>query len=233
MRESLVALDIDNCLMPVDRPAAESTRRLLLRIADTGAHLVYASGKPCLYLSGLARGLGTMGASLIGENGAETWLGCTMPTPVLLPELTREEVRGLAAIREEVAREFGDRVFFQPNRVGVTAFPFGDLTPEQIAEHVAATVGTPEGLVCYRHVDSADWAVERINKGDAVLRLAEELGIARKRLAAAGDSANDLPMLRVAALPLWVGAPEGLAGTPAEVFGVIDDALTRVLGWLG
>jgi len=231
MAEALIALDVDNCLMPVNEPADPSTRERLFRLEEAGGHLVYASGKPCLYLSGLARGLGTMGAPLIGENGAETWLDSTMPTRTLVPHLTDEEVAGLAAIREEVAREFGDRVFFQPNRVGVTAFPFGDLTPAAIADHISVTVGTPEGLICYEHVDSADWAVERINKGDALLRLAEELGIAREYLAAVGDSANDLPMLRVAALAVWVGAPDALEGADVELYSEIDDALDRVLEW--
>lgn len=232
MPEALIALDIDNCLMPVNQPAAESTRQLLLRLAAAGGRIVYASGKPCAYLSGLARGLGTMEAALIGENGAETWLHSTMPTRVLRPELREEELAALEAIRAEVARQFGDRVFFQPNRVGVTAFPFGELTPDAIAAHVEATVGWPEGLICYRHVDSADWAVKRVNKGDALLRLAGELGVPQHRLAAAGDSANDLPMLAVVDLAVWVGRPEALGDTPAEVFPDIDAALTRVLDWL-
>jgi len=224
---SLVALDIDNCLMPVDEPAAPETREGLQGLAETGARVCFASGKPCLYLSGLARGLGVVGASLIGENGADIWVASTMP-PVRLPVAVRNDERdALARLRAEVLERYGNQVFFQPNSVGVTAFPLpGGPTPDAIARAVG--VDMPPSIVRYVHVDSVDWAIGRVDKGAALRRLAEHLRIPLTRVAAVGDSANDLPMFSVAALSLWVGDPEAVRTCEAQQLPSIAEALARV-----
>lgn len=228
MAEVLLALDVDNCLMPVNMPARPTTRERLTALADEGAHIVLASGKPCLYLSGLARGLALMDASLIGENGAETWVNSTMPPKTLPTNLLPEERDALAKIRSTVEKLFGDQVFFQPNAIGVTAFPVGpDLKPDEVAAQVS--VELPESLLRYIHVDSVDWAVARFDKGFALQRLIDHLSISADRVAALGDSANDLPMFDVAELCLWVGPQDALEGRSAELFDDVDAALDRLM----
>lgn len=227
MARALVALDVDDCLMPVNQPPRDETRCGLRRLADLGAHICFASGKPCLYLSGLARGLSLMTASLIGENGADIWLTSTMPPEILPTPLAEEERVALARVRSAVAALFGDQVFFQPNTIGVTAFPARpELTPEDIAAGVG--VELPESLARYVHADSVDWAVCRFDKGEALRRLIAHFGIPAERVAAVGDSANDLPMCDVAELFLWRGDPEAVERCDAEVFEDIASALDRL-----
>ena len=228
--ERIIAFDIDNCLMPLNEPAREGVAADLQRLAVPGVRVVFASGKPCLYLAGLTRGLGLMGTSLIGENGAEVWLGCTMPPERLPQALTPEEQAGLQGLRQRVVTRYGDQVFLQPNTVTVTAFPLpGGPTPEEIAAEIG--LDAPAGLHQYIHPDSVDWAVRRFDKGAALLLLAAHLGVPRSHLAAVGDSANDLPMIRVVDLPLWLGDPEELGDTPAVVLADIVAALARLQQW--
>jgi HAD superfamily hydrolase (TIGR01484 family) len=217
--------------MPVNQPAEEPTRRGLRRLADAGAQLVFASGKPCVYLSGLVRGLGVMETALIGENGAETWVTSTMPPERLENGLAPEELAALQSLREAVAAQYGARVFFQPNAVGVTAFPVSeDLPPPDVAARV--DVALPDSITMYIHVDSVDWAVKRFDKGVALRRLAEHLGVPLSRVAAVGDGANDLPMFDVAARALWLGDPTVVAGTPAVCVPTIHEALERLAGFV-
>jgi len=229
--ERLIAFDIDDCLMPLNRPAEEGVVPELQRLAAAGVRLALASGKPCLYLAGLARGLGLMDLSLIGENGAEIWLGCTMPPERLPQPLLPEEQAGLQDVRRRVVERYGDQVFLQPNTVGVTAFPIpGGPTPPEIADAIGPG---PSGLQQYIHADSVDWAVGRFDKGAALLLLAKHLGLAPLHLSAVGDSANDLPMMRVVGLPLWLGAPGKLDGVPATVVDDIHEALALLRRWAG
>lgn len=221
---SIIAFDIDDTLMPVNQPAADATIAGLRRLADAGAHIVFASGKPCLYLSGLARGLDLMDCSLIGENGAEVWVGSTMPPERLSIAPTEEEAAALASVRVAVEARYGDNVFFQPNAVGVTAFPRpGTVTPDDIARDIHPPL--PDSIQRFIHTDSVDWAVSRFNKGAALKGLATRLGVPMDRVAVAGDSGNDLSMVDVAAVSVWLGNPARLEGRQAQCLGSIDAAL--------
>lgn len=58
---------------------------------------------------------------------------------------------------------------------------------------------------------------DRIDKGKAVLRLAERYGIRREETICVGDSANDVPMLRVAGLGAAVANASEVAKSNADV----------------
>jgi len=107
----LIAFDIDNCLMPVNESARREVRQSLLGLHESGAHLALASGKPCVYLSGLSRGLGIIRCSLIGENGAEIWINSTMPPARLPNEITDEEASVLRELASTARSRYGDSVF--------------------------------------------------------------------------------------------------------------------------
>jgi trehalose-6-phosphatase len=226
----LIALDVDDCLMPANQPPAEPVRAALQQLNRPPLRVVLASGKPCLYLAGLARGMGLRDTILIGENGADIWLDAHMPPRRLCNEATREELTALTEVRNQVVARYGESVFFQPNAVGVTAFPNpGGPHPQEIATAIGP--GSSDTVQQHVHVDSVDWSVRRFTKGSALRQVAQHLQVSRDRIAAVGDSANDLSMLAVASLALWVGCPAGLGDTPAQVVAGIEVALAQISAW--
>ena len=74
------------------------------------------------------------------------------------------------------------------------------MTPEELLEklghkyHFART--SPQWIEC---------APQGINKGAAILRLAERLGITPDQIAVFGDGENDLSMFRVVKYPIAMG----------------------------
>ena len=218
--------------MPVNAPAEEAVRGALSELQGLGAHLVLASGKPCLYLSGLARGLDIMAASVIGENGAETWVNSTMPPQRIGGAVSAQERDALRAIADWASATYGSRVFLQPNAVGVTVFPAAaDLHPDDVA--AAMNLPVPDSIVRYVHVDSVDWAVARFNKGAALEALGAHLGVGPDRLIAVGDSDNDVPMLQVARAGFWVGDAARHIAPHVAAFPDIRTALAAIVDLVG
>jgi hydroxymethylpyrimidine pyrophosphatase-like HAD family hydrolase len=202
----IAAFDVDGTLAPVNQPPPSSVRRGLGRLRRAGAHLVLASGKPCLYLAGFARALGWAEASLIGENGAEVWLRAIMPSRVLRREIPAEARAALGPIEALLEERFPGAISFHQNPIGVCAFPYDPVaTPPPAILEAAGEV--PDCLVTYPHVDSVDFAARGIDKGTALLDLARALEVPRERIAAVGDGENDLPMLRAAAYGLRINDP--------------------------
>jgi hydroxymethylpyrimidine pyrophosphatase-like HAD family hydrolase len=200
----------------------------LQALRKTGAQLALASGKPCVYLAGLVRGMDIMDACLLGENGADVWLTSTMPPVRLLQPLEARVKQRLESVRRAVVERFGERVFLQPNTVGVTAFPVDpSLSPTGIAQTLADVAS--DGLALFLHEDSAEWIPARLDKGRAVRSVAEHLQIPQDRIFAVGHGPNDHSMAAVVHTVWWVGNRE-LPGKgrilPAET---IEDALLGLL----
>lgn len=89
---------------------------------------------------------------------------------------------------------------------------FTGLPPEMkaVSKYVESLSNTTENLMF-----SSDWSFEMVNedtnKGKAVLKLAEMLGVDKEKTAAIGDYFNDYEMLRQVALPACCGqAPKGM-----------------------
>jgi hypothetical protein len=224
----LVTFDVDNSLLPLNGPPSRPVLVGLQALRKAGARLVLASGKPCVYLSGLVRGLDIMDAHLIGENGADIWLTSTMPPQRLPQPLEAGERQALECLRRAAGEYLGGRIFLQPNAVGVTAFPADPvLSPTQIADALFAVAG--DALALYLHADSADWALARFNKGVALQLLAEHLQVPRERRFAVGDGANDLCMAPIVHKLWWLGSPEAVSGSSTEPVGSIEEAILTLL----
>ncbi len=225
----ILAFDVDGTLAPVDSPPPDPVRDALRGLVAAGAHLVLASGKPCTYLAGFARGLGLIEASLVGENGAEIWLSGTMTTTRIRHEAPPATRAALDRLCERLERRFPGALFFLPNPIGVTAFSY-DIAAQPPSRTIEAALPLPESVACYEHPDSADFLAREFDKGASLAKLLDALGASRERLIAVGDGANDFPMLRTARHAYWVGPPREDLPPGARVIADSSAALAEIVG---
>lgn len=81
---------------------------------------------------------------------------------------------------------------------------------KRVARYIESLSSTKENLM-FSSVCSFEMVNEDTNKGKAVLKLAEMLGVEKEHTAAIGDYFNDYEMLKQVALPACCGqAPEGM-----------------------
>lgn len=209
----LVLCDLDGTLAERDRPAEAEAGAALRWLRDRGALVCLASGKPCAYLAGVARMLGLQDEPLIGENGCVLWMRSQMPTATWHAPVSPAAAEALRWARHELPRQFGPRIFLQPNEVAVTAFPVdedADL-PGELEEFLQQN-GTARELQIYRHADSVECLPKGVDKATAARRLMDRLGMLPGRVIAVGDGMNDAPLLRMADVAVRVGRHPALAG---------------------
>ena len=221
----LVALDLDDTLAPIARPASEKAVSLLKNLLSRGDAIALCSGKPLYYLTGFARQLGLEDIYLIGENGATLQRGVALP-PVERYVLTEEkEAIRLLKKRKEELESLIPGLYFQPNDCGLTPFPTRKEDYEAILDFDDAH--PIPGVKRYRQCDSIDFAPADVDKGKALAFLAGKLGIPLTHVYAIGNAENDAPMLQVAGTAIKVGNDPRLKA--AETFETVEDALSSIL----
>ena len=221
----LVALDLDDTLAPIARPASEKAVSLLKDLLSRGDAIALCSGKPLYYLTGFARQLGLEDIYLIGENGATLQRGVALP-PAERYVLTEEkEAIRLLKKRQEELESLIPGLYFQPNDCGLTPFPTRKEDYEAILDFDDAH--PIPGVKRYRQCDSIDFAPADVDKGKALAFLAGKLGIPLTHVYAIGNAENDAPMLQVAGTAIKVGNDPRLKAE--ETFETVEDALSSIL----
>ena len=218
----LTVFDLDGTLAGVGLPIEAETLSALTSLQKRGVRLALCSGKPAAHLTGLLRQAGLPDMILMGENGAVTQFGIALP-PVRHYRLpcSPEALRHLSAIKALIEQRVRPVPWFQPNDVVLT--PFFDH-PEQhraLKDLLSEAVREDMGLLVFEHVDSFDICPAEINKGAALKRLIEELGIKKRQVAAIGDGANDVPLWREAGLSIQVGKA-ALAEVDVQADSIMD-----------
>ena len=201
-----VVFDIDGVLAEHNKSVASEVSSRL-RIIAQHARLVFASGKPAPYLEGLARGMGLLDVIVVAENGAVIYF------PPERLEIVFSDFMPVAGDELETAytglrNRLGKSLWFQHNKVLITAFPRGDLGMEELA-------GTAKGVITENnlkhldllvHVDAVDIVPQGVDKGWALERLVSILDIDRSELIIVGNGLNDLSMLEKAGLSICIGS---------------------------
>lgn len=204
----LLAFDIDNTLASINEPILPKTVSRLKELEESGIKIAFVSGKPAIYLSGLARQTGLKDPIIIGENGLNIYYGCAVPPlKIIDADVDRETHEILHSIKNDIIRRLGDKIWFQPNAVSVTAFPMAwedmYLLKEMMAE-LFQNETVAEKLVYYTHLDSIDIAPKKVNKGSALSKLLEIEGWGKQDVIAVGDGENDIPMFEQAGFSIGV-----------------------------
>jgi len=201
----LLVFDLDGTLANVGKSMANADVEKLIELEKAGYTIAICSGKPSYYLCGFARQLGLQDPILIGENGATFQFGIGLPPKRYEVYPYSETARAqLDMMRALIDRECGDKVWYQPNEVGLTPFPRNTETFELIQKLVDDRVALLDELLVYRHVDSFDLTPQNINKLNGLAYLTKLLGLEAKDVIAVGDGVNDIPMFEFADMAVGI-----------------------------
>ncbi|MEH7333561.1 HAD family hydrolase [Neobacillus drentensis] len=204
----LLAFDIDNTLALINEPILFETVSRLKQFENSGLKIAFVSGKPAIYLSGLARQAGLKAPIIIGENGLNIYYGCSVPPlKVIDTDVDLETHEILHSIKNEIITSLGDKIWFQPNAVSVTAFPKDYEDMPALKKMVAKLFQNDEvtsKLVSYTHLDSIDIAPKLVNKGNALSHLLKLEGWQKEDVIAIGDGENDIPMFEQAGFSIGI-----------------------------
>ena len=145
--------------------------------------------------------------------------------------------------RENVTMEWFRRVTGLPNlplsdldsvKVPLSKFVFGTPNEDEIERLAALLYAHPDAdKFDYIHSEKTLYEIlpKGCSKGDLLLRLAELLGIDRKRTVAVGDYDNDVSMLKAAGLGVAVANASDAARAAADLVTVSNEehALARII----
>lgn len=171
----LMGFDVDNTLCELNSKMKESTLEYLHRIRDKGVEIVFISGKPAIYLCGFVRQLGLNDITIIGENGAEIYFDANVP-PIKTLDLTGGRTFYLSEIEGILTKEFGDDIWYQPNRMNVTCFLRDDIIKNRIRDILQKLFTLKEysdNLDFYEHVDCFDIVAKGVTKGRGIKALCD------------------------------------------------------------
>lgn len=219
-----IAFDLDGTLAKPGKGLKANTLESLKKLEEKGVKVAFCSGKTSFYLCGLIRQLELKSPIIIGENGADIQFGIDLPPKVFhFANYSKNVAENLNYIETQIREMFHNKLWFQPNRIGVTPFPTCKEEFDAIRNFLNQHKNLLEGIDVYEHFDCFDIVPKGISKKEALKTVAKMLKIERSEMAAMGDGVNDYPMFEVAGLSVGINIKD-----PSKVdanFGSIDEAL--------
>jgi HAD superfamily hydrolase (TIGR01484 family) len=188
-KENLIfVFDVDGTLAPFGKPIEGRTAGSLRMLEAGGHYICFASGKPCTYVAGIARGMGLHSKYAIGENGGAILTG----ENILI--LTAERPKLFDDLQAKISRLL-PKAYFQDNYINVTVITEKKEELDLIVKYLEENrYYGREGIVIYRHEDAVEINPEGISKGKALKILKSRPELKDKKIIAAGDGENDLSM---------------------------------------
>jgi HAD superfamily hydrolase (TIGR01484 family) len=203
---SVLVFDLDGTLAQVGKGMLYNDINKLCCLEKKGFTIVICSGKPSYYLCGFLRQIGLKKPVLIGENGGTFQFGIDLPPKRYYEySCTSLAKQQLKKLRNRIDKKCGNRVWYQPNQIGVTPFPKDERTFEEIQEIVEHYQDEMTELIVYRHIDSYDITPNNINKANGMKFLSELLQKGPEEFVAIGDGVNDIPMFDFSHTSISVG----------------------------
>lgn len=223
---SILVFDLDGTLAKLGSGVTDENIQKLRHLEELGYRIAICSGKPTYYLCGFVRQVGLCSPIFVGENGATFMFGVDLPpkTHMVYPYSEKAKVQ-LQTLARKINDALGERVWYQPNEVGLTPFP-KDQACFGIIRRILDETDISE-LSVYPHCDSFDIIPSCISKANGLAFLANHLGLTAGDYVAVGDGCNDLPMFEYADVSLAIGNTVSHAATHA--FDTIDEALEFII----
>jgi len=198
----LLVFDIDGTLVEPKEQINLTVIQLLRKLQEK-AKIAIASGKNISYIAGFARGIGLTDFIAIGENGAVIFFPENFEEIVLV-----KRPSFIDDLKTMVAKYFAPDIWFQPNKVQLTIFPKRPELIDPITSFLANQIqalGIKDKVVLIKHVDAIDILPASVNKGEAVGKVREILGIGKENVICVGDNENDIPMFEEAGISILIG----------------------------
>lgn len=227
MEYKLIVFDLDDTLAVTGEAILQQDTELLKIIEKTGINIAICSGKPVYYLCGFMRQTGLNNAIMLGENGAVTQFGISLPPQKFIftphPIEADKEIVFLKKKFDELISD----IWYQPNQVGLTPFPKNEKEFEIIQECIDANKSSIEHLTVYRHADSFDITPSGITKYTGLKQLGKIINVKPEETIAVGDGVNDYPMFEYAGYSVGVHVKQTKAVNIN--FPTVTEALSHII----
>lgn len=204
----LAAFDLDDTLAKIGKGITHTDLALLGQIEDEGVRVAVVSGKPAFYLCGFMRQVEIKDPILIGENGGVIEFGVDVPPAFFyMLDYKKEAKEAIDIFRSKITEKL-PKIWFQPNRIGLTPFPSKIEDFDVIQEILDENRDLLEYVDIYRHIDCFDITPKGINKYKGLEKLTELLDITREETAVVGNGVNDYPMFEFAGYSIGINIPD-------------------------
>lgn len=223
----LIAFDLDGTLAKMGEGIPQDCLPLLKELEKRGIIIAICSGKPTYYLCGFMRQVQLKHPILIGENGGVIQIGVDLPPKeyYILP-YAKEAADSIELMRKTIKSVY-PAMFFQPNEIGLTAFPPEEDDFEVVAAMIRENQENLKGIDIYRQADCFDFMPKGIEKRNGLAAVGEKYGIGPEEMIAVGNDENDYSMFDYSGLSLGV-----LVKEPEKVdinFNTIKEVLEHLL----
>jgi len=218
----LVVFDLDGTLAQPGKGMLEEDVNKLIRLEQMGYQIALCSGKTSYYLCGFVRQVGLQKPILIGENGATFQFGIDLPPKRYEVYPYSEKAKAQRErMRQLINARYGEKIWYQPNEVGLSPFPMDEKTFEDLQQVINENKKELDELIIYRHYDCFDLIPKNINKHNGVKYLSNLLELDAGDVVAVGDGVNDIPMFEFADVAIGIiGEEVDNRGEVAEKLGV-------------
>lgn len=188
--------DIDGTITDPSRRISTGSVELIRSLLDSGTEVVLASGNTACFMDALSKMIGTKG-TFIAENGGVFRVGYSGSLRIKGDQtVCRKALEVLQAHFRVSGREL--ELFSAPYRFADLAFARTvpvDEVKSVLRDHPVQVLDTGYAI----HLQAPG-----INKGTALVALAEEMGLSPADFLAIGDSLNDIQMLKTAGIGITV-----------------------------
>jgi phosphoglycolate phosphatase len=188
--------DIDGTITGPDRRISTGSIETIRSLADSGIEVVLASGNTSCFMDALCKMIGTHG-TFIAENGGVFRIGYTGTLRITGDQaVSRKALEAIQTHYRALGKEL--ELFSPTYRFSDLAFARTvpvDEVRSVLRDHPVQVLDTGYAI----HLQ-----VPGINKGTALVKLAQELGLVPADFLAIGDSLNDIQMLKTAGIGVTV-----------------------------
>ena len=198
-----IVFDLDGTLCQLGKEILPETVDMLKALEGKGNRICISSGKPTYYLVGMFRQVGLKNPIFIGENGGVVQLGVDLPPREFhITTKLKSVVSRLKELRSQMEDRFGDKIWYQPNEIELTAFPKDESLFDEIEQFILSKA--IEDIIVYRQIDCFDIIPKDVSKRGGLEYLATMLHLEAEDFVAVGDGINDYPMFDYAGLSLGI-----------------------------